>query len=242
MKTKRNYSDIDIITLRHRHFVIRGVILVVTFLLIFIILAIKRSQTEQHRKQQELIEQKNDSIKKARVAEKERLYREQYEMQQKLRDSLNSITISTEPVEEEKPKYTWSRLEIMVQDLTDEGYYASIWKVDDNTSAWMVIYQKKGKYYIRKVNPETDTYGPATRLRLYDIGKYHVYGDKSRWYKYAPHGNDLIYEVKGKERARYINYRSINLYTPEPSPDGYEDWEDYYYDHEEDIYFYYNGR
>lgn len=133
-------------------------------------------------------------------------------------------------------KFSRSRLETMVKELTREGYFADVWEVDNGTSDHVVIYEKGGKTYIRKINPETDKFGPPTRLRKYEEGVYHVYGDKTRWYKRGSGENryDLIYEVKGVEKARYYGMTSIELDTPIPVPDGYDDWGDYYEDNEEE--------
>lgn len=52
-------------------------------------------------------------------------------------------------------------------------------------------------------------------------------------------GRILIHEVNGVEKQTFVNHRSIDLYTPTPVPDSYDDWEDYYYDNEEDFRNYY---
>lgn len=161
------------------------------------------------------------------------------EFEPALHDSTGSATIVTARRQEE-PKYSWSHLETMIRDLSNENYYAAVWKVPDSTSAWVAIYDKGGKTFIRTVNPETDRYGPTTRLKRYDTGQFHVFGDKSRWYRYASR-NDLVYEVKGTEKCRYHNFRMIELDTPEPVPEGEEDWENYYQDNVEDFHFFHGS-
>lgn len=238
MSAKRNYTEEELKGLRKRHAIYRIVIIGMMVVALIIVFNIKSCQ--RHRRQLEemrsvLIE---DSIRRMHQAEKRA--REWAIQEEERKRRLESVEVmpTMEPPKSEPPKYSWSHLETMVRDLSNEGYFASIWKVDDDTSAWMVIYQKGGRHYIRKFNPETDTYGKPTLLRYYETGKYHVWGDKSRWYNYND-GGQLIYEVNGVEKARYINPRTIDLFTPEPVPDGYEDWEDYYYDNEEDLREYY---
>jgi len=240
MKNKRKYTASDLDVLRQHHIYYRVGIIIFTIFVLIVILGVKKSQSEKRQYQEFQAEQAQDSIRRERKAAQDRI-RQQQEIEREQRyDSIVKFRRSETP-KSEPPKYSWSRLETMVRDLTNEGYYASVWKVNDGTSAWIVIYSKKGRYYIRKFNPETDKYGPKKRLRKYENGKYHVYCDKSSWYKYGPE-NDLIYEVNGVERDRFINFHTIDLFTPEPAPDGYENWEDYYNDNEEDLYFYYNGR
>lgn len=142
--------------------------------------------------------------------------------------------------EQETPKhsYTWSDLEEMVRNLTNEDYYASVWQEEMNTPKWVVLYSKGGKTYFRRFNPEKKTYGAKIRLIMESAGKYHASGNKRDRYYYG-NGRILIHEVNGVEKQTFFNHRSIDLYTPTPVPDSYDDWEDYYYDNEEDFRNYY---
>lgn len=216
-----------------------GVCVVVVFA--FVVLWVKNRESERRLREAEYrYEWMQDSIRRARDAERQRIVWEQ-EIKEARR--IDSAIAARRQIEErmkpepERPKYTWDRLETMVRDLSNEGYYAVVWKVNDGSSAWIVIYEKGGREYIRRFNPETGKYGPVTRLKQHDLGEFYVYGDKSRWYKYGPK-NDLIYEVNGVERERFGNFRLIDLYTP-GGGDEDEEGEDFYYDNEEDMYMYY---
>lgn len=153
---------------------------------------------------------------------------------------LDSIAALPKAEESEpyKPKYSWDELETMVRNLTNENYFASVWHVEENTPKWVVIYTKGGKTYFRHFNAEKKTYGNKIRLIKDETGKFHVSGNKRNRYYYG-NGNTLIHEVNGVKKETFFNHRTIDLYTPEPVPDGYEDWEDYYYDNEEDFRYYY---
>lgn len=236
MRAKRNYTEEELEVLRKRHTGYRiGIILLMLFGLI-VVFSVKSCQNVKRQQEEMRLWNTQDSIRRVREAELSKEMEAREAEWQPRRDSLNALPAVEAPKQEE-PKYSWSHLETMVRDLSNENYFSSIWKVEDGTSAWMVIYEKHGRHYIRKFNPETDTYGKSTRLRFYENGKYHVWGDKTRWYKYDR--DELVYEVNGVEKARYTNHRTIDLFTPEPVPDGYEDWEDYYYDNEEDLREYY---
>lgn len=152
-------------------------------------------------------------------------------------DSIAAIPQVEEP-EPYTPKYTWDEIETMIRNLTDENYFASVWCDEVNTPEWVVIYTKGGKTYFRHFNPEKKTYGNKIRLIKDGLGKFHVSGNKRDRYIYG-NGGSLIHEVKGVAKETFFNQRMIDLYTPEPAPDGYEDWEDYYNDNEEDLLFYY---
>lgn len=216
-----------------------GVCVVVVFA--FVVLWVKNRESERRLREAEYrYERVQDSIRRAREAERQRV---RWEQEIKEARRIDSAIAARRQIEErmkpepERPKYTWDRLESMVRDLSNEGYYAVVWKVNDGSSAWIVIYEKGGREYIRRFNPETGKYGPVTRLKQHDLGEFYVYGDKSRWYKYGPK-NDLIYEVNGMERERFGNFRLIDLYTP-GGGDEDEEGEDFYYDNEEDMYMYY---
>ena len=152
-------------------------------------------------------------------------------------DSISAIPQVEEP-EPYTPKYTWDEIETMIRNLTDENYFASVWCDEVNTPEWVVIYTKGGKTYFRHFNPEKKTYGNKIRLIKDGLGKFHVSGNKRDRSIYG-NGGSLIHEVKGVAKETFFNQRMIDLYTPEPAPDGYEDWEDYYNDNEEDLLFYY---
>lgn len=159
-----------------------------------------------------------------------------------LEDNGRHDSIATLPKIEEPapytPKYTWDELETMVRSLTNEDYYASVWCVEMNTPKWVVLYRKGGKTYFRHFNPEKKTYGTKVRLIMEEIGKFHSSGNKRDRYYYG-NGGTLIHEVNGVQKETFFNHRTIDLFTPEPVPDGYDDWEDYYYDNEEDFRYYY---
>lgn len=236
MKANRNYTEDELKVLQKRHTVYRIGTIALMVLALIVVFGIKSCQKEKLLQEEMQLAQVQDSIRRVNEAEWARKWEVQEEVRQRWRDSVAALP-KVEPPKPEPPKYSWSHLETMVRDLSNDGYYASIWKVDDGTSTWVVVYEKDGRHYIRKFNPETDKYGKPTRLRYYEVGKYHVWGDKFRWYKYDR--NELIYEVNGVEKERYTNHRTIDLFTREPVPDGYEDWEDYYYDNEEDLREYY---
>ena len=170
----------------------------------------------------------------ARRAEENRIRELEYARR---RDSIAALT-KVDEQEPYKPKYTWDELETMVRNLSDEDYYASVWCVEMNTPKWVVLYSKGGKTYFRHFNPEKKTYGTKIRLIKDEIGKFHVSGNKRDRYVYG-NGGTLIHEVNGVEKETFFNHRTIDLFTPEPVPDGYDDWEDYYYDNEEDFRYYY---
>lgn len=152
-------------------------------------------------------------------------------------DSIAALPKVKEP-EPYKPQYSWDELETMIRNLTNEDYFASVWRDEMNTPQWVVIYNKGGNTYFRHFNPEKKTYGSKIRLIKDAIGKFHVSGNKWDRYLYD-NGGTLIREVNGVEKERFCNHRMIDLFTPEPIPDGYDDWEDYYYDNEEDLRYYY---
>ena len=152
-------------------------------------------------------------------------------------DSIAALPTAEES-EPYKPKYTWDELETMVRNLSNENYFASVWCVEENSPKWVVIYTKGGRTYFRHFNPEKKTYGNKTRLIKERIGEFHASGNKRDRYVHG-NGNTLIHEVNGVKKETFFNHRTIDLYTPEPVPDGYEDWEDYYYDNEEDFRYYY---
>lgn len=168
-----------------------------------------------------------------RRAEEQRLREIEY---QRRRDSIAALP-KVETPEPPKRKWTWYDIENMVRNLTSEDYYASIWIEEYDTPRWVVIYSKGGKTYFRHFNAEKKTYGSKIRLIKDDAGKYHASGNKRDRYDYQ--GNQLVHIVNGVEKERFSNHKLIDLYTPEPVPDGYEDWEDYYYDNEEDLRNYY---
>lgn len=211
----------------------------VVIVIAFVVLWVKNRESERRLREAEYrYEWMQDSIRRAQDAERQRVLWEQQREEARRIDSAIAMRREIEKLPEpEQPKYTWDRLETMVRDLSNEGYYAVVWKVNDGSSAWIVIYEKGGRKYIRRFNPETGKYGSVTRLKQHDLGEFYVYGDKSRWYKYGPK-NDLIYEVNGMERERFGNFRLIDLYTP-GGGDEDEEGEDFYYDNEEDMYMYY---
>ena len=232
MTSKRNYTKEELHDLKRSHIGYRIGIIILTVICILSVLGVRSCEREKQQKEEIQFALLQDSIRRAREAERESIYQIQESQRQRWLDSVAAIP-KPEPVEPPKPeppKYSWSHLEAMVRELSNENYYSSVWKVDDDTSAWMVIYEKSGRYYILKFNPETDTFGKPTRLRYYEAGQYHVWGDKSRLYKYDR--NELVYEVNGVEKARYFNRRTITLFTPEYVPDGYDDWDEYYEDNE----------
>ncbi len=155
---------------------------------------------------------------------------------QRRRDSIATLP-KVETPELLKPTWSWNDIENMVRNLTNEDYYASIWIEEYDTPRWVVIYSKGGKTYFRHFNAEKKTYGSKIRLIKDDAGKYHASGNKRDRYDYQ--GNQLVHIVNGVEKERFSNHKIIDLFTPEPVPDGYEDWEDYYYDNEEDLRHYY---
>ena len=240
MREERDHMDKEVKGARRgRAYWYVGGCVVVVFA--FVALWVKNRESERRLREAEYrYEWMQDSIRRARDAERQRIVWEQ-EIKEARR--IDSAIAARRQIEErmkpepEQPKYTWDRLETMVRDLSNEGYYAVVWKVNDGSSAWIVIYEKGGREYIRRFNPETGKYGPVTRLKQHDLGEFYVYGDKSRWYKYGPK-NDLIYEVNGMERERFGNFRLIDLYTP-GGGDEDEEGEDFYYDNEEDMYMYY---
>lgn len=215
------------------------VLVCVVIVFAFVVLWVKNRESERRLREAEYrYEWMQDSIRRARDAERQRLLWEQKrEEAQRIDSAIATRRQIEERTKPEQPKYTWERLETMVRDLSNEGYYAVVWKVNDGSSAWIVIYEKGGRKYIRRFNPETGKYGPVTRLKQHDLGEFYVYGDKSRWYRYGPK-NDLIYEVNGVERERFGNFRLIDLYTPGDGDED-EEGEDFYYDNEEDMYMYY---
>lgn len=214
------------------------VVLCAVIVLAFVALGVKNYQSEKRLREAEVrYALMQDSIRRVRETERQKKLREEEIKEARRIDSVIAMRRQIEqPPEPERPKYTWERLETMVRDLSNEGYYATVWKVDDGSSAWIVKYEKGGREYIRRFNPETGKYGTATRLKKHNIGEFYVYGDKSRWYKYGPR-NILIYEVNGVERERFGNFQLIDLYTPDSEDD--EEGEDFYYDNEEDMYLYY---
>ena len=240
---------IEAVPFKWRKWVAGGILAVVVAIIVGIVWLIcdrVAESREEHRRKMERLEAyhrqserewRAEQMRRSDEAFRNEQARKRREREQKRqRDSIEAARR-----EAEKPRYSWTRLEQMIQDLSNEGYSAVMWKVQDESSAWIVLYEKGGRTYIRKVDPEKDTYGPATRLKEYDLGMWHVWGDKSRWYKYTQK-NDLIYEVKGVEKERFVDFHIVDLFTPEPVPGDYEDWEDYYMDNEEDLYFYYNGK
>lgn len=170
----------------------------------------------------------------ARRAEEARLREIEYARR---RDSIAALPKVEEP-QPPKPEYTWDELEKMVRDLTNEEYYASVWRISPDKPEWVVIYHKGGNIYFRHFNPAKKTYGAKVRLKMESVGKYYAAGNKRDRYVYG-NGGTLIHEVNGVEKESFYNRKSIDLYTPEPVPDGYDDWEDYYYDNEEDFLYYY---
>lgn len=240
MREKRDYMDKDAKGARRGR--AYGYVLVCV-VVVFVIgwLWMKNRESERRLREAEYrYEWVQDSISMARDAERQRLVWEQQREEARRIDSAIAVRRRVEELakpEPEQPKYTWDRLESMVRDLSNEGYYAVVWKVNDGSSAWIVKYKKGGREYIRRFNPETGKYGPVTRLTQHDVGEFYVYGDKSRWYKYGPQ-NVLIYEVNGVERERFGNFRLIDLYTPGDGDED-EEGEDFYYDNEEDMYMYY---
>lgn len=172
----------------------------------------------------------------ARRDEEQRLRNMEY---QRCRDSIAALP-GVEETEPPKPTWSWNDIEKMVRDLTNENYYASIWHEEINTPKWVVIYTKGGKEYFRRFNAKSKTYGPKVRLIKDDTGKFHVSGNTRDKY-YYDRGGRLVHEVNGIVKETFDNHHTIDLFTPEPVPDGYEDWEDYYYDNEEDLYFYHGG-
>lgn len=204
-----------------------------------VVVVVKKSNTRAAERQR---------VEAARQAEREaRLQREREEAiimdrqrrlinldLQRRQDSLAALTEAEPP----KPTWSWNDIEEMVRNLTDEDYYASIWCEEYDTPRWVVIYSKGGRTYFRRFNAETKKYGPKVRLIKESDGRFHASGNKRDKYYYGG-GSQLVHEVNGVEKERFYNHRSIDLFTPEPVPDGYEDWEDYYYDNVEDLYFYY---
>lgn len=240
MREERDYMDKDVKGARRGR--AYGYVLVCV-VVVFVIgwLWMKNRESERRLREAEYrYEWVQDSIKRAREAERQRIVWEQEIKEARRIDSAIAARRRVEELtkpEPEQPKYTWDRLESMVRDLSNEGYYAVVWKVNDGSSAWIVKYKKGGREYIRRFNPETGKYGPVTRLKQHDVGEFSVYGDKSRWYRYGPQ-NVLIYEVNGEERERFGNFRLIDLYTPGDGDED-EEGEDFYYDNEEDMYMYY---
>lgn len=222
---KKIYTEEELKALKQRHMRLRYAMVALTVAAIVILAIIKSNLHRQELEQKQRRQQIEDSIGRVNQANFERRRAAERAEYQRFADSIAALP-RVEPPKPEEPKYSWSRLETMVQDLSNDGYYASIWKVDDGTSTWIVMYEKRGKQYIRTVNPETDKYGPATRIKKYEAGKYYVYGDKSRWYIMG-HFGELIYEVNGVERARYTDHNTINLFTPDFDPDDYDDYDDW---------------
>lgn len=140
------------------------------------------------------------------------------------------------------PRYTWNELENMVRAVAKENYFAYIWKMDED--CWMMHYTtgegKNTRHYFRKINAQKKTYGPVMRMKSPEFGVFYLASNPK--HRYVEKGSCLVYYVGGVEKGRWEPRRSIDLFTPEdPRDEGYDSWEDYYNDNEEDLYFYYHG-
>lgn len=207
----------------------------------FIIVVKKRDSRIFEAQQQEQLRQAEyeDNLKRRQEIDARQTKENRVQELEYLQQHESSVTL-LENKEEElyQPQYSWDELETMVRNLTNEDYYASVWCAEINSPKWVVIYSKDGKTYFRHFNPEKKTYGNKIRLIKDEIGKFHASGNKRDRYYYGNRGV-LIHEVNGVEKERFFNHRTIDLFTPEPMQDGYDDWEDYYYDNEEDFRDYY---
>lgn len=200
--------------------------------------AIERQREEAEYQTEYEARMQREREEAARRDEEQRLRNIEY---QRRRDSIAALPgVEVEETEPPKPTWSWNDIEKMVRDLTNENYYASIWHEEINTPKWVVIYTKGGKEYFRRFNAKSKTYGPKVRLIKDDTAKFHVSGNTRDKY-YYDRGGRLVHEVNGVVKETFDNHHTIDLFTPEPVPDGYEDWEDYYYDNEEDLYFYHGG-
>ena len=144
---------------------------------------------------------------------------------------------------ETPPRYTWNELENMVRKVAKENCYATVWKMDED--CWMMHYStgegKKKKHYFRKINVHNKTYGPVMRMKSPELDEFYLASNPKHRYKMQ--GAYLVYYVNGVEKERWTPQRSIDPYSYEdPRDEGYDSWEDYYNDNEEDLYFYYGGR
>lgn len=79
-------------------------------------------------------------------------------------------------------------------------------------------------------------------MKMAETGEYYLAANPK--HRYIQEGPCLVYYVNGVEKGRWnhCGHLLIDLDTPEEPYEGYESWEDYYYDNEEDLYFYYGGK
>lgn len=185
--------------------------------------AIRIAQAQKERRENEI----SDSIRRARYA-----------------DSIAQLPASP-PSEASVPsRYNFEDVDRMVQKVAHDNYCASAWQIDDDN--WIMHYSsgegKREKHYFRKFNVFKKTYGPVMKMKRAKIGEYYLASNPKQ--RYIQEGPYLVYYVNGVEKGKWHHngHLLIDLDTPEEPYEGYDSWEDYYYDNEEDLYFYYGGK
>lgn len=160
------------------------------------------------------------------------------------RDSIAQLPPPPPPEPPKPPRYTHQDVERMVQKVAHDNYCASAWQIDEDN--WIMHYSsgegKQQKHYFRKFNVFKKTYGPVMNMKKAKNGEYYLAANPK--HRYIQEGPCLVYYVNGVEKGRWNHngHLLIDLDTPEEPYEGYESWEDYYYDNEEDLYFYYGGK
>lgn len=157
------------------------------------------------------------------------------------RDSIAQLPPAPPP---KPPKYTFQDVERMVQKVAHDNYCASAWQIDEDN--WIMHYSsgegKREKHYFREFNVSKKTYGAVMNMKKSQTGEYYLASNPK--HRYIQEGPCLVYYVNGVEKGRWNHngHLLIDLDTPEEPYEGYESWEDYYYDNEEDLYFDYGGK
>lgn len=195
---------------------------------------------EQERIRLEYLRQHEEEMRQ--IAIREQKCQEQYRLDSiimaRISDSISQLPPPSPPA---PPRYTYEDVNKMVQKVAHENYCASAWQIDEDN--WIMHYSSGDdphtKHYLRKFNVYKKTYGPAMRIRQTKTGEYRLMSNHNKVYRQE--GPFLVYYNKGVEKGRWHHHGHllIELDTPEEPYEGYESWEDYYYDNEEDLRFYY---
>lgn len=169
------------------------------------------------------------------------------------RDSVAQLPPAPEPQPEpapepapapQPPRYTFQDVERMVQKVARDNYFASAWQIDQDN--WIMHYSsgdgRREKHYLRKFNAYKKTYGPVMNVKSPKTGEFYLASNPN--HRYIQEGPCLVYYLNGEEKGRWNHngHLLIELDTPaDPRDEGYDTWEDYYYDNLEDLYLYYGG-
>lgn len=213
---------------------------------------------QRHIEELERIEANNRRIA-AEQAERDRLAEIERELQRQIADSIRIANM---------PSYTFSDVHEMVRTKAPAYSWVYLWRMDNDNwiMQYKKEYGDKEHWFMQRFNPTTRKfekafefstvyYPDSTEKGIYthprnvrcSFTEDHVWGTLD-YYEDGKHigvynrkgiEHDCRLPSKGHGQLTKKILQALDNAPPEWKEDGYESAEDYYYDNEEDLHFYY---